>query len=159
MVDHERTVKDIISEIGKSRTALLPILLAVQDASPANYVNEEAMNEIAAFLNLSRSRVYSTASFYSVISLTPRGRNIVQVCINAPCENAGKDEITAALEGELAVAVGQTTEDAAFTLEGVNCLGACYMSPAIKVNGKLYGNLTADTAVAVIRQYREGEVN
>ena len=84
MLDNVKSVQAIISELGSSKTALLPILLAVQDASPAHYVNEAAINEIAARLKLSRSRVYSTASFYSEISLRPRGRNLVQVCVNAP---------------------------------------------------------------------------
>ena len=158
MSEKGKTVKEIVAEIGESKTALLPILLAVQKASPDNCVNEAAMNEIAKLLHLSRSRVYSTASFYSELALQPRGRNIVQVCVNAPCENAGKDEIVYALETELGVTLGETTSDAAFTLEGVNCLGACYMSPAIKVNGALYGNLTADKAVSVIRQYRKEAV-
>ena len=157
MSEKGKTVKEIVAEVGESKTALLPILLAVQKASRDNCVNETSMNEIASLLRLSRSRVYSTASFYSEIALQPRGRNIVQVCINAPCENAGKDAIVRALETELGVTLGETTSDAAFTLEGVNCLGACYMSPAIKVNGALYGNLTADKAVSVIREYQKGE--
>ncbi len=157
MLDNVKSVQAIISELGSSKTALLPILLAVQDASPAHYVNEAAINEIAARLKLSRSRVYSTASFYSEISLRPRGRNLVQVCVNAPCENAGKTAILQALESELAVALGETSADARFTLEGVNCLGACYLSPAIKVNGRLYGNLTAAAAIEVIRQCKEAQ--
>lgn len=156
MIEKGKPVGEIVAEIGNSKTALLPILLAVQEASPENYVSEAAVNEIAAFLQLSRSRVYSTASFYSEISLAPRGRNIVQVCVNAPCENAGKDAIINALETELGVAIGGTTPDAEFTLTGVNCLGACYMSPAIKVNGVLYGNLSADEAVGIIRQCKKG---
>ena len=93
MLDNVKSVQAIISELGSSKTALLPILLAVQDASPAHYVNEAAINEIAARLKLSRSRVYSTASFYSEISLRPRGRNLVQVCMRAAANArpAGKD--------------------------------------------------------------------
>jgi NADH-quinone oxidoreductase subunit E len=149
------TVGDIINSMGAGPEALLQILLAVQDASPENYVSEDAINEVAHILSVSRSRVYSTASFYSVISLKPRGRHIVRVCINAPCENAGKQEIIAVLEDELGVKLGQTTPDGQFTLEGVSCLGACYMSPAMKIDHELYGDLQPAMAVAIIRSYRK----
>lgn len=150
-------VKDIVAMPGAEKPALLQVLLAVQDASTENYVSEEAVNEIAHLLDVSRSRVYSTASFYSAISLKPRGRHIVRVCINAPCENAGKQAVLAALEAELGVSLGETTLDGCFTLEGVSCLGACYMSPAIKIDKQLYGDLTAETVGAIIRRYREEE--
>ncbi len=157
MSTSSRTVEEIVAAAGLGQPALLQVLLAVQDASPENYVSEEAVNDIAHCLGVSRSRVYSTASFYSVISLKPRGRHIVRVCINAPCENAGKQAVLAALEAELGVALGGTTADGRFTLEGVSCLGACYMSPAIKIDSELYGDLTADKVAAVIRRYREEE--
>jgi NADH:ubiquinone oxidoreductase subunit E len=152
-----QAVQDIVTAPAAGQAALLQALLAVQDASPENYVSEEAVNEIAHLLGISRSRVYSTASFYSVISLKPRGRHIIRVCINAPCENAGKQAVLAAIEQELGVGLGGTTPDGRFTLEGVSCLGACYMSPAIKIDKQLYGDLTPEAAVAVIRRCREEE--
>ena len=148
------TIENIVKEMGAERSALLQILLAVQDASPANSVSEEAINEIASLLNISRSRVYSTASFYSVISLKSRGSHIIRVCINAPCENNGKQEILDTLVDELGIEVGQTTPDGQFTLEGVSCLGACYMSPAMKIDQDLYGDLTPEAALAIVRRYR-----
>ncbi|MBP2655220.1 MAG: putative hydrogenase (Fe-only hydrogenase) (ferredoxin bidirectional hydrogenase), subunit [Firmicutes bacterium] len=148
------SVREIINGM-EGKQALLQILLAVQDASPENYVSEDAVNDIAYMLNVSRSRVYSTASFYSVISLKPRGRHIVQVCINAPCENAGKQEILAVLEDQLGVKLGETTADRQFTLEGVSCLGACYVSPAIKIDDRLYGDLTPELVVSILREYQE----
>ncbi|MBP2650331.1 MAG: putative hydrogenase (Fe-only hydrogenase) (ferredoxin bidirectional hydrogenase), subunit [Firmicutes bacterium] len=149
---NEQCNNETVMEEGQ---ALLQILLRVQDSSQENYVSEDAVNEIAYKLNVSRSRVYSTASFYSAISLKPRGRHIVRVCINAPCENAGKAEILAVLEEQLGIKLGETTGDRQFTLEGVSCLGACYVSPAIKIDNKLYGNLTPEVVVAILRTYRE----
>ena len=150
----QTSVSEIINNM-EGRQALLQILLAVQDASPENYVSEDAVNDIAYMLNVSRSRVYSTASFYSVISLKPRGRHIVRVCINAPCENAGKKEIVEVLEDQLGIRLGETTADKQFTLEGVSCLGACYVSPAIKIDDTLYGDLTPELVVAILREYQE----
>lgn len=135
---------------------LLQVLLAVQDANPRNYVSEEDIQQIAGDLACSRCRVYSTASFYDEISLTPRGENIIRVCTNAPCENAGKKEILNALEKQLQITIGGTTNDQKFTLESVNCLGACFMSPAIKINDRIYGNLTPDEVPAILDLYARG---
>lgn len=156
MANVAATIREIVHGLGNERAALLQVLLAAQDASPENYVSEEAVNEIAHLLGASRSRVYSTASFYSAISLRPRGRHIIRVCINAPCENAGKQAVLAALTQELGIGLGQTTADGVFTLEGVSCLGACYMSPAMKIDKELYGDLTPAAAVAIVRRHGKG---
>ena len=147
-------INEIVEKWGNGQNSLLQVLLAVQDASPKNSIDEDAVNEIAHALGVSRSRVYSTASFYSEISLKPRGRHIVRVCINAPCENAGKNAIITALENELGIKLGETTPDGQFTLEGVSCLGACYVSPAIKIDHDLHGSLTAESAIAIVRKYQ-----
>jgi NADH-quinone oxidoreductase subunit E len=152
-------IQKIIRQFEKNRAPLLPVLLAVQDASPQNYLSEEAVNEIARILKVSRSRVYSTASFYSEISLQPRGIHIVRVCTNAPCENAGKAFVLKAIETELGITVGQTTADGLFTLESVNCLGACYMSPAMKVDDTVYGDLVPEKAAGIIRNLRKEHQN
>ncbi len=152
-------VQEILSRMGSDRPPLLQVLLAVQDASPRKYISEEAVNEIARLLKITRCRVYSTASFYSEISLVPRGAYIIRVCANAPCENAGQADILKAIEQELGIALGQTTRDGIFTLESVSCLGACYMSPAIRVNNRIYGDLTPEGAFFVIRSLREEHQN
>jgi len=148
-------IRFIIKQLGGRNAPLLQVLLAVQDAAPQRYLSEEAVNEIARLLEISRCRVYSTASFYSEISLEPRGIHLIRVCTNAPCENAGKQEIQEAIERELGITVGQTTTDGLFTLESVNCLGACFMSPAIKVDDTLYGNLTTESVVSVLDSFRK----
>lgn len=153
----QEQVSEIVRRNGNNKVALLEILLAVQDADLQNYVSEEAVNEIAYRLGISRSRVYSTASFYSAISLKPRGKHIIRLCVNAPCENAGKEEILISLLHELDIELGGTTKDSLFTLEGVSCLGACYMSPAMKIGNILYGDLTPEKALQIIRKYRKDE--
>lgn len=138
-----------------SEPSLLQLLLDAQSVSGKNYVSEEEVGRIARELNVSKSRVYSTASFYSEISLVPRGRHLVRICTNAPCENAGKAEVQAAIVQELGIVPGETTEDGMYTLESVNCLGACYMSPAIKIDDEVYGNLDPEEAVRLIRETTE----
>lgn len=152
-------VQEIVGKMGREKAPLLQVLLAVQDASPQNYVSEESVKAIARAMKISRCRVYSTASFYTEISLKPRGRHLIRVCGNAPCENAGNKAILKAIEEELGITIGETTEDGLMSLEKVSCLGACYKSPAIKVDHEIYGNLTSEEAVSIIRGLREAFKN
>lgn len=152
-------VQEIINQFGNDKALLLSVLLAVQEEHPQKYLSEEAVNEIAQIMGISRSRVYSTASFYSEISLKPRGTHLIRVCTNSPCENAGKAQILQALEQELGITVGETTQDHLFTLESVSCLGACYMSPAIKVDDQIYGDLIPEDVVRMIHDLRKGHEN
>ena len=135
-------VQEIVGQMGSEKAPLLQVLLAVQDASPQNYVSEEAVKTIARAMKVSRCRVYSTASFYSEISLKPRGRHLIQAVLEA-------------IQRELAIEAGQTTQDGLISLEKVSCLGACYKSPAIKVDHQVYGNLTPEAAVSIIRGLKE----
>ncbi|MBR0596839.1 complex I 24 kDa subunit family protein [Sinanaerobacter chloroacetimidivorans] len=148
-------INEIAFEADDRYPPLLQVLLAVQDENPNHYISESAVGEIARALHVTRGRVYSTASFYSEISLTPRGRNIIRVCINAPCENAGKKEILEALKEILGITIGETTDDGEFTMESVNCLGACYMSPAIKINDQIFGDLTREDLPGIIQKFRK----
>jgi NADH:ubiquinone oxidoreductase subunit E len=75
--------------------------------------------------------------------------------VNAPCENEGNREILKSLEKALGIRLGQTTPDSQFTLESVNCLGACYMSPAIKIDDQIFGNLSPDSIQGILTQFTE----
>jgi NADH:ubiquinone oxidoreductase subunit E len=149
------TIQKITSQFETDKAPLLQVLLSVQEMNPQRYISEEDIDEISQRLHVTRGRVYSTASFYSEISLKPRGIHLIRVCVNAPCENAGKDRILKTLIGELGIQIGQTTPDGLFTLESVNCLGACYMSPAIKVDDTIYGNLTHESVLSIIQNLKE----
>lgn len=148
-------LKQLIAGLAERNTPLLQILLAVQDANSENYISEENIQDISEALKVSRCRVYSTATFYDEISLRPRGRNIIRVCSNAPCQNAGKDRILEALKELLQIELGETTGDRRFTLESVSCLGGCYMSPAIKINDRVFGNLAPEDIPGIIAGCKE----
>lgn len=148
-------LKQLIAGLAERNTPLLQILLAVQDANSENYISEENIQDISEALKVSRCRVYSTATFYDEISLRPRGRNIIRVCSNAPCQNAGKDRILEALKELLQIDLGETTGDRRFTLESVSCLGGCYMSPAIKINDRIFGNLAPEDIPRIIAGCKE----
>lgn len=152
----QNRLKKIITEMVDSQYPLLQVLLAVQDNNPRNYVSEDDIQQISEELKISRCRVYSTASFYDEISLNPRGENIIRVCTNAPCENAGKEIILETIKNLLQIDIGETTKDHNFTLESVSCLGACYMSPAIKINDRIFGDLSPEDIPGIIELYKKG---
>ncbi len=149
-----KRIEKIIDEMGGKDSPLLQVLLAVQDESPNHYISEESVGTIAKHMGITRGRVYSTSSFYSEISLKPRGRNIIRICTNAPCENAGKLQVQNALKDLLNIDIGETTEDQLFTLESVNCLGSCYMTPALKINETIFGNVKKEELPQIIGRFK-----
>ncbi|MEW6032436.1 MAG: NADH-quinone oxidoreductase subunit NuoE [Bacillota bacterium] len=141
--------------VAKHRTregALLPVLREVQDS--LGYLPQEALERVALGLGLSLSRVYGVATFYSLFYTRPKGRYMVRVCESAPCHVQGAQEVIDALIRELGVSFGETTPDGRFTLEKVSCLGVCGVAPAVMIEDRVYGNLTPESVVAVIQEYR-----
>lgn len=147
-----KRVDEIVAKHKDREGALLPVLRETQDL--IGYLPEEAMKRIALGLGLSLSRVYGVATFYSLFYTEPKGQYIVRVCESAPCHVQGAQEVIDALVRELGVAFGETTPDGRFTLEKVSCLGVCGVAPAVMINDRVYGNLTPETVLAVLEEYR-----
>jgi len=145
-------VDKIVKKHAKREGALLPVLREVQDA--IGYLPEEAVKRIALGLGLSPGRVYGVATFYTLFYTKPKGQYVIRVCESAPCHVQGAREVIEALERELGVSVGETTPDGRFTLEAVSCLGVCGVAPAVMIENRVYGNLTPETVVAVLDEYR-----
>ncbi len=147
-------VEHIIEKYGGDREALVEIL---RDVSQANgYVTPEAMATIAQRLGLPQSRVYSVASFYSLISLKPQGKHVIRFCQDAPCHVAGGREIWETLERELGIPFGATTPDGMWTLLTTSCIGACSVGPVMMVDHEIYGNLTPDRVREILSQVGGG---
>ncbi len=137
-----------LREFGAGRERIVQLLVMVN--SELGWVPPEAMKEIALALDMSAAEIYSVASFYSFISLEPRGRNIVRVCSTISCAMKGQREILEALRSELGIEVGDTTPDGRVTLETTACIGLCDMAPAMLVNDTPHTGLTPDKARAII---------
>ncbi len=132
--------------------AMLPTLHALQDAF--GYVDETAIPEIADALNLSRAEVHGVITFYHDFHTAPGGTHEVKVCRAEACQSMGCNALVDHLEKSLGVKLGATTKDGAVTLKAVYCLGNCALSPAMMLDGKLYGRVTparADTLIAAVR--------
>ncbi len=128
---------------------LLPLLQAVQ----ARYrcLPEAALRAIAERLGLPLSQVFSVAGFYQALSLTPKGDQVVKVCCGTACHLRGAPAIVQSLETVLGLKLGETTPDGAYTLEPVNCLGACALAPVVTINDRTHGEQTPDSARSLVR--------
>lgn len=144
----------IIEKHGRTPENLLPILTEYQNCKDTNFLSEEEIKLVAKELNIPQNKVYSTISFYSLLSTKPRGKYIVQVCEDVPCYVNNSVNIVKELEEMLKIKMGQTTSDGIFTLEHTSCIGCCDMSPAIRIDGKLYGDMNKEKLAIIILEYR-----
>ncbi|NOY82027.1 MAG: FAD-dependent oxidoreductase [Kiritimatiellaeota bacterium] len=120
-----------------------------------NYLPPDALRYTSERLNVPLSRTYGLARFYNSFSLTPRGKNLVRVCMGTACHVKGAGLILQALERLLDVKAGETTEDGDFTLEPVRCLGCCGLAPVMTINDDLYGAVTQAKLPKILERYRK----
>jgi len=151
-----KEVIEIIDKYERKPDKLLLILLELQKNSGRNYISEEWAEIVAKELNLPLSRVHDVITFYSMLSSKPRGKYIIQVCKSASCHVRGAENILEIFEEVLGIKVGETTEDGLFTLEATSCIGVCDISPAVKINDDVYGNLTREKVIEIVECYRKG---
>lgn len=137
--NHNR-VEGIVESYGCSRDSLISILQDVQ--SEYHYLPEEALKQVASRLDLPLIQVYGVATFFKAFSLQPRGKHLVHVCLGTACHVRGANSVLDAVKRELRVEPGQTSDDRQYTLETVNCLGACALGPIVVVDGKYHGQIT-----------------
>ncbi|MCR4405607.1 MAG: NAD(P)H-dependent oxidoreductase subunit E [Anaerolineae bacterium] len=135
--------------------ALLARLHAIN--AEYGYLPEEELRRAAEELGVPLSQVYSAATFYAAFSFQPRGRHTIHVCLGTACYIRGGEKLLEKLESTLGVRPGETTDDRAFTVETVHCVGSCSMSPVMRVDGDTYGRLRADLLPRILRKYREQE--
>ncbi len=123
------------------------------------YLPEEDLCYAANELGVPLSQLYSAATFYAAFSFKPRGRNTIKVCLGTACYIRGSDKLLEKLEATLGVKEGETTDDLAFSLETVYCLGSCSMSPVIRVDEDTYGRLRADHLPRILKKYGPAAVD
>jgi len=147
---HE-TVTDVVSRLKDQPGALLPILHAIQDL--LGYVPAAAVPLIANGLNLSRAEVHGVISFYHYFRETPPGRHTIYLCRAEACQSMNARGLEAHARKRLGVEFHQTTSDGVFSFEPVYCLGNCACSPAVMIDGELYGRVTPDRFDDIVSQW------
>ncbi len=133
-----------LNEIMNGRSdAPYTVMEVLQDVQEKyRYLSEESLKHVSEAFEVPLIEVFRLANFYKAFSLDPRGRHLVTVCSGTACHVQGAPRFVDELLGQLEVKPGQTTKDGAFTVEVVNCLGACSLAPLVIVDGKYYGQMT-----------------
>lgn len=147
----EEVLSDILKPYARNGESLLAILQDIQSAF--SYVPEGVLPDIAAWTEVPLARVYAVATFYNAFSLTPKGEFVIKVCMGTACHVRGAPGIVEELEALLGIGRGETTKDGRFTLETVNCVGACAIGPVAVVNDHYHGNLTRNEIKAILKNY------
>jgi len=144
-------VDEIIDRYPAEQGVLIQLLLDLQ--SEFNWVSKEAIMRISERLQIPLSQIYRLASFYKAMSLTPRGRHVVNVCLGTACHVRGGARVMDKAEEALKIRAGETTQDMKFTLERVNCLGCCALGPVVVVDKNYHGKLTPVKVKEVLEGY------
>jgi NADH-quinone oxidoreductase subunit E len=144
-------VRKAVAHHGATREALIPILSDVNRA--LGYLPKEALEAVGKELRVPASQVTSVATFYSMLSTTPRGRHVVQFCENAPCHVVGGRETWKALQEELDLKAGETSADGKWTLLTTSCLGLCSVGPVIMIDDDIHGNVEPKRLRDILAQY------
>jgi NADH-quinone oxidoreductase subunit E len=141
----------------KQHGALIPLLQSAQDSY--GYIPEKAIHYISELVNIPAADIYGVITFYSQFRLKPLGKHVVRICEGTACHVNGAKGILKALQNELGIGVGETTEDGVFSLQSVACLGCCSLAPVMMIDDETHGSLDADKIKKVFKQYRDRDKN
>jgi NADH-quinone oxidoreductase subunit E len=149
-------LKSEIYNLKSKRAMLLAALYIAQEQY--GWLSQEAIQRVADRLDLLPSQVYSTASFYTMFKLEPQGQYRIQVCEGLSCYLVGGAEpVINQVAKRLKIKPGETTRDGKFTLEVVQCLAACDVAPALKVNDELYAHMTPEKIAELLARLEARE--
>jgi len=144
-------VHEVISRHGATKDELIPILNEINQV--LGYLPAEALKLVAAEIRVPQSQLYSVASFYQMLSTKPRGRHVIQFCESAPCHVVGGRVVYQALQKELGLESGETSEDGKWSLITTSCLGVCAVGPVFIVDNDIYGNVTPAQVPEILARY------
>ncbi|MBN2700085.1 MAG: formate dehydrogenase subunit gamma [Methylothermaceae bacterium] len=149
----EQRIQAVIESLKDKPGALLPILHGIQD--DLGYIPSEAVPTIASELNLSRAEVHGVISFYHYFRQTPPGKHTIYLCRAESCQSMNAEALEAHAKKRLGIDYHQTSDDEAFSLEPVYCLGQCACSPAIMVDEAVYGRVTPERFDEIVEAVKE----
>ena len=144
-------VNRIIENYENDETFLIPILQDIQ--AEYNYLPRDVLIYVAEKLSIPLIQVYSVATFFKAFSLRPRGKHQINVCLGTACHVRGAVNVLQKIEREVGIKSGETTDDMQFTLETVNCLGACALGPIMVIDGEYHGQMNSLKVDSVLKKY------
>jgi len=143
-------IDKIIDKYVNEEGVLIQLLLDIQ--REFNWIPKTAIKRISERLDIPYSKIFRVASFYAALSLKPIGRHCIQVCSGTACHVRGAQMIAEEFERQLEIKPGETTPNREFTLETVNCLGACALGPIVVVDGHYFSNVMRSQVKQIVRE-------
>ena len=150
-----KQIKEICARYKDEPSPLMLVLTDVQ--KEYGYLPLEVQEVISEELNIPVADIYGVVTFYSFFSLQPKGKYVIGVCIGTACYVKGGANVLDKFSELLKIKVGQTSEDGLFTLDGLRCIGACGIAPALTINGKVYPKVKVTDVESIIKEYRDKE--
>jgi NADH-quinone oxidoreductase subunit E len=148
-----KAIDRIVKKYNYEHSSIIAILQDLQEIE--NYLPEKALEYLSEKLSMPLSKIYRIATFYNAFSLTPRGKHIINVCLGTACHVRGAAKVLDRIKMYLGADVGEMTKDKLFSLETVNCLGACAMGPIVVVGSDYHGQMTPAKVASTIKKYRK----
>ena len=152
-------VKEAVEKHGATRDAVVPILSEINRT--LGYIPAAALPEIRRYIHvpqegvfLADSHLYSAASFYHLFSLKPLGRHVIRFCESAPCHVMGGRQVIQAIQDELQLEPGETSDDMKWSLLTTSCVGVCGVGPVFLVDEDVYGNVTPERVPEILGRYQ-----
>ena len=146
-------LEKIIDNHRKNKGSLIGLL---QDISESyGYLPENVLEEVSETLNVPLSHLYSLATFYTSFRLEPMGKHHCSICVGTACHVRGATFVVEAIERELKIKAGETTPDGTFTVETVNCLGACALGPLVVIDGDYHGKMDQRKVAKLLKKYED----
>jgi NADH-quinone oxidoreductase subunit E len=146
-------IDKIVKKYNNDSSMLVSILQDTQ--TEIGYLPKEALIDLHINLDVPLSQVYSVATFFKAFSLIPRGRHQISVCTGTACHVRGSESILETFERELNIKAGESDKELDFTLETVNCVGACALGPIVIIDGKYHGEMRNESVKPLIDEYRK----
>lgn len=157
--EHARKqIKEIVDRFKDEQTPLMMILESIQ--SEYGYVPLEVQEYVSELIDIPVAEIYGVVTFYSLFSLTPKGKYVVGICLGTACYVKGSQQVMDKFSEVLKIKQGETTADGLFTLDALRCIGACGIAPAISINGKVYPKVAVNKIQSIVNEYlaKEKEV-
>ena len=146
----------ILSIVERYRSGKSGLIAVMQDVNQEfGYLPEEVLQDIAKQIEVPISIFYSLATFYKSFRLEPLGKKHVCACVGTACHVRGAEKVVDTLERELQIEAGETTRDGNYTLETVNCLGACALGPLVTINGEYHGKVDQKKVARLLKSMQQ----
>jgi NADH-quinone oxidoreductase subunit E len=148
-----KAIDRIVKKYNSEHSSIIAILQDLQELE--NYLPEKALEYLSEKLSMPLAKIYRIATFYNAFSLTPRGKHVINVCLGTACHVRGAAKVLDRIKMYLGSDIGEMTKDKLFSLETVNCLGACAMGPIVVVGSDYHGQMTPAKVASTIKKYRK----